>query len=136
MKKLFAIALLLSFTLAFSLTATTSHAQLIKTVTLSKSSLSSTDTAYVVVSPDASYVSLELKAVKTSGTPAGKGYVYGIFPDGTNSTKLDSLTVTNVATDQTLLFAIPARINYKAYKIQFVSSGGVWVPTLYSLRRS
>lgn len=136
MKKLFAIALLVSFTLALSLTATTSHAQLIKTVTLSKASLSSTDTAFVVLSPDASFVSLELKAVKTSGTPAGKGYVYGIYPDGTNSTKLDSLTVTNVATDQTLMFTIPTRIIYKSYKIQFVSSGGVWVPTLYTLRRS
>ena len=106
-----------------------------KQITLTKTSLSGTDTATADILIDNTVVSVELIATKTSGTVAGMVYLWGYDLKGTNKVKVDSLTVTNISGDQWNLITIPERTKYSKYSAQFLSTGGVWVPKLYNMRR-
>ncbi len=133
MKKLFSL-LLIAIGILCVLPQET-DAQIVKQVTLSKASLSSTDTSYINITPDNTYVSVEFHGNKTSGTVAGKIYVLGLALNGSGYDKLDSLAITNVTTDQWKLYPFRYK-DYKTYQIQFLSTGGIWVPTAFTLRRS
>lgn len=140
MKKLFAAALSMALILFISNCA---HAQLVKSETIkstagvAKTSLSSTDTAYALSGViTAAHKSIEIGATKTSGTVGGKVYFQGKNLDGASWVNLDSMTVANSAGLQYKLITVPATLIYSDYRFQFLSTGGVWAPAAYTLRRN
>lgn len=67
-----------------------------------------------------STVSIQPVLTKKSGTVAGKVYLYGTV-DGTNYIKLDSLTLSDQATNTAIFNVTPAK--HSQYKIQGVGNG-------------
>lgn len=133
MKKLFPFLLLA--VMAFAYTPT--HAQIPKAVAPSKTSLSAADTASAVIPIDGTVQSVQIGATKTSGTVAGKIYWQGLTLDGATWVKLDSMTVANSAGLQYKLITMgTAPFIYLSYRFYYLSTGGVWVPSGYYLKRN
>lgn len=72
---------------------------------------------------------------KTSGTVGGKIYYQGLNLKGDTWTNLDSLTIANSAGYQFKRIAITTPLPYAGYRFYYLSTGGVWAPTAYYLRR-
>jgi hypothetical protein len=104
---------------------------------LTKQTLTNTDTSYIIYQAESSTKNIMVRLTKTSGTPAGKVYLYGTI-DETNYDLLDSLTVTNVAT-QYKYFTYAGTLDalqYYKYKIIFYQTGtAVTIPKFYVLKR-
>jgi hypothetical protein len=128
--------LLTLFIVMLSCSAINTNAQIVSTITPTKTSLSSTDTAYSSLPITSVVKSIEIGATKTSGTVGGKVYFLAQTLDGATWEKLDSMSVANSAGLQYKLITTPANLIYKAYKFQYLSTGGVWVPSAYYLRRN
>jgi hypothetical protein len=89
--------------------------------TLVGRALSNTDTLALNFNSIGSNVkSFQITVVKVSGTVAGKVYLQAT-DDGILYTKLDSLTLTDVAAQTK--FNIPAHTSYNSYQAYFVTSG-------------
>lgn len=132
MKKIFAILSLIAIA-AFCVPAVT-HAQIISTITLSKASLSSTDTSTATITADDYVRSFTVVATKTSGTVAGTIYFYG-SGNGTNFDLLDSLTVANTSGAQYKTFKPALPLVYYQYKITTYSTNGGWTIAAKKLTR-
>ena len=105
-----------------------SHAQRLKSVTPTKTSLTlSADTANATLPIDNTTKSVIATATKTSGSVAGKIYFLGSI-DNSNWDKIDSLVVTNISGKQYKNFTI-RYLEYPYYKFQYLSTGGVWAIT-------
>lgn len=133
MKKLFAPITLFAIMAAFA--PQTADAQILRSVTLSKTSLSGTDTSTGTITADDYVRSFTVVATKTGSSPTGKVYFYG-SGDGTNYDLLDSLAVANVAGAQYKTFkpALP-QVYYK-YKIAAYTAGGALTLSAKQLSRS
>jgi hypothetical protein len=129
------IAFLIAATLLVCITPKKSDAQINKSVTLSKASVSGTDTATATITADDYVKSFTVVATKTSGTVAGKIYFYG-SGDGTNYDKLDSLTMADAAGAQFKTFKPLLPLVYYKYKVTALSTGGVWTVALKQLERT
>lgn len=103
-------------------------------VTPTKTSLSSTDTAYSVIPLTSPVDKITLQAIvtKTSGTVAGNVVVQGSL-DGTNYVNIstDTLTLANQSIN-TKIWTFDKRAYYH-YRLRFYSSSGVMVPSGYIL---
>ncbi len=132
MKKL----LTLVFLFAISFATTQVHAQIVKAITPTKDSLSSTDTGYAVIAMTSEVKSIECGGTKSSGTVGGKIYLLGQTLDAATWVKIDSLTIANSAGLQYKLITAPEALIYSAYKFQYLSTGGVWYPKAWYLRRT
>lgn len=130
MKKL--LTVLITAALLFTVQA---KAQIVSTVTPSKTSLSSADTASAVLPISNVVTAVEIGATKTSGTVAGKVYFQGLNLKGDTWTSLDSLTVANSSGYQYKQIAITTPLHYSSYRFYYLSTNGVWVPSAYYLRR-
>ena len=131
MKKLLTV-----LTIAVLLFSVNAHAQIVKPVTPSKTSLSSTDTANAVLPIDNTVTAIEMSGTKTSGTVGGKIYYQGLNLKGDTWTSLDSLTISNTAGYQHKRIAITTPLPYASYRFYYLSTGGVWAPGAYYLRRN
>lgn len=128
--------LLTLFIAAFLLLAAQeSKAQLVKAVTPTKTSLSAADTAAAVLPLDKTATSVEMGGTKTSGTVGGKIYFQGLNLKGDTWVKIDSLSITNTSGYQYKQIAVTT-FPYASYRFYFLSTGGVWAPTAYYLRRN
>lgn len=132
--------LILFFSCMLMLTHTSKcDAQIMKDVSplLSKSTLTNTDTSYVIYQPENSTRNIMVRVTKSSGTPGGIVYIYGSV-DATNYDLLDSLEITNVAT-QYKYFKYTGtldQLQYYKYKIIFYQTGtAATVPKVYVLKR-
>jgi hypothetical protein len=136
MKKLF-VAMLAAFTVFFVM-PTVSQAQIVKTIATSKASLSGADTANATIPVEATIKSVQFGGTKTSGTVGGKIYLQGLTLDGGTYVNLDSLTISNTAGLQYKLVAFHSALPliYQSYRFYYLSTGGVWVPKAYYLRRN
>ena len=85
--------------LALLVTAAKSQASFVGTTTNSARAIlnATEDTALYQLNTSYPFVSIQTKVTKTSGTMAGKVYVWS-SPDGANYTLRDSATLTNVTT--------------------------------------
>lgn len=133
MKKI--IIFLIAATLLVCVTPKHSVAQMNKSVTLSKSSLSGTDTATATITADDYTKSFTVIATKTGSSPTGKVYFYGTG-DGTNYDLLDSLTVANVAGAQYKTFKPALPLVYYKYKVSAFTAGGTLTIALKQLERT
>jgi hypothetical protein len=95
---------------------------------------SAADTAYVNLSLDGTFKSVELYAKKISGTVAGKQYFEGKSLDGGSWVRLDSLTMADVATDQLKLLSVPNPRTYQAYRVSVISATGTSRVKVYACR--
>ena len=120
MKKLSFV--LLSFALVLCLSVTQhAEAQIVKQVTLSKTTLTNTDTSKITLSVDQTVLSVEASVTKTSGTVAGTVKLQGTF-DGVNFDDLNTLTLADQALNRKVM-AIPTPLVYPVYRLIFLSSG-------------
>lgn len=120
MKKL--LYALLSFSFIFlACINQNASAQIVSSVTLSKTSLANTDTSKATLSVDRSAVSVEVKVNKTSGTIAGTVKLQGTF-DNVNYDDLNTLTLADQALNRKVM-AIPTPLTYPVYRVIFISSG-------------
>jgi hypothetical protein len=132
MKKLFAILVL--FAVAALVAPTQTHAQINRTVSLSKATLTSTDTSTATITADDYTRSFTVIVTKTSGTVAGKVYFYG-SGDGTNFEKLDSLVLADVSGAQVKTFKPVIPLVYYQYKITDLQTGGTTTISAKQLTR-
>ncbi len=134
MKNLFYVLLSFSILLLASINETAT-AQIVKTVTLSKTTLTNTDTARSNISADKTVLSVEVSVVKTSGTVAGTVKLQGSF-DAVNFDDLNTLTLADQALNRKVM-AIPTPLIYPVYRIIFISSGtNVTTVSAKQLRRT
>ena len=142
MKKL--LYVLLSFSILFLAAPNqNASAQIVKSESITgtsgaaKTSLSSADTAYALSGVITStHKSVEIDATKTSGTVGGKVYFQGKILSTSTWVSIDSLTVGNTSGLQYNLITVPSTLKYSDYRVYFLSTGGVWVPAVYTLRRN
>lgn len=82
-----------------------------------------TDTAIAIIKLASYNEALTIQAIvnKTSGTIAGKVYLYGSL-DATNYDKLDSLTLSDQAVNFKH-FTVSPPAKYYAYQLQYVATG-------------
>jgi hypothetical protein len=111
------------------------HGQIVKqvTITAADDTLTNADTATVSLSFDGSFKSVQGLVDKISGTVAGSVTFQGQTLDGATWADIDALTLTNVAS-QYKLFAVPSPRTYKAYRLRIITSAGVVVPKVFTLR--
>ncbi|MGN6293772.1 MAG: hypothetical protein ACTHMV_13595 [Chitinophagaceae bacterium] len=128
MKKFLIVAMALIALLAVP--AKDTHAQIIRPVTISSSDslLTNADTAYIALTFDGSYKSVEAWVEEISGTTGGKVYLQGKLPHNGVSVSadwasLDSLTLADQAAAQYKLFNVPNPRTYAAYRLVFLKSG-------------
>jgi cyanophycinase-like exopeptidase len=104
------------------------------TISAADDTLVNADTAFVTVSIDATYKSVEGLVQKVSGTVAGTVVFQGQSLDGGSWVDIDSLTLTDVAS-QYKIFSVPTVRTHKAYRLRFITSGTNSVkPKAYTLR--
>ncbi len=108
----------------------TSHAQLTPKVPIANADtlLTNADTAYVALSFDGSFKSVEAWVEEVSGTTGGKVVLQGKLPHngvsvGTDWAGIDSLALADQATAQFKLFNVPNPRTYAAYRLVFLKSG-------------
>lgn len=130
MKKFLSIIALTAALFAF--TNNNAQAQIVRSATVSKATLSNADTAYATLSVS-NMVSAEALVTKVSGTVAGTVYLQGTV-DGTNYVNIDSLTLANTATQLKVFSTAP--LIYAKYRLQFITSGGSVTPKAYTLART
>jgi hypothetical protein len=131
MKTFFAALMLIVIALV---AAAPSQAQIVKTVTLSKDTLSSADTSIATITAEDYVRSFTVVATKVSGTVAGKAYFYA-SGDGTNYDLIDSLTVANVSGAQYKTFKPALPLVYYKYRVYTLSTNGVWALRVRQLTR-
>ena len=99
-------------------------AQIVKSVTIAAAddTLVNADTAYVTLTFDGSYKSVEAYVNNLSGTTTGKVWFQGEYPHAGGGTwaDLDSLTISG---DSYKLFVVPDPRTYKAYRFKFIAAG-------------
>lgn len=135
MKKLFSVILSFALVLAVTVLPDHAHAQIVKPVTLSKTTLTNTDTSKATLSVDRSVASIEVKVVKTSGTVAGTVKLQGTF-DGINYDDLNTLTLSDQILNRKVM-AISTPLIYPGYRLIFIASGtNVTTVSAKQLRRS
>ena len=110
-----------SLIIAAVATSFQSHAQIVTAVTLSKATLTNTDTAKSFLAVDKSVVSVEVAVSKTSGTVAGVVKLQGTF-DKVNYDDLNTLTLADQALNRKMM-AVSTPLVYPFYRIIFISSG-------------
>lgn len=120
MKKLFYVLLSLSLVLVSSLHQN-ANAQIVKSITLSKTTLTAPDTAKATLSVDNTVVSVEVTINKTSGTVAGTAKLQGSY-DGTNWDDISSLTLADVTLNRKVL-SLPIPLAHPIYRVIFITSG-------------
>jgi hypothetical protein len=140
MKSFLSLFLSLVMLAAFTIVPTKhSDAQIVKTYSVvgkvkTDTVGSAADTAFVSLSLDGTFKSVELFAKKVSGTVAGKQYFEGKSLDGGSWVKLDSLTMADVATDQLKLISVPSPRTYQAYRVSVYSATGTSRVKVYACR--
>ncbi len=132
MKKL--ITFLIAATIFAGLAPQKADAQISRSITLSKASLSSTDTSTATITADDYTRSFTVVATKTGGTVAGTVYFYG-SGNGTNFDLLDSLVVANTSGAQYKTFKPVIPLVYYQYKITTYSTNGTWTISAKQLTR-
>ncbi len=121
--------------LIFCAVALASHAQIVNTVTLSKTTLTAPDNATGVLYIDKTVQSVEVQLSKTSGTVAGTVTLQGSV-DGTNYDVLNTLTLADQALNRKTM-ALPVPLIYAHYKIVFATTGtSVSTVAAWTVRRN
>lgn len=131
MKKILALAIV---TLSILFVAQHAQAQSLKTFTLSKTTLSATDTGYVVTALDDYTQSIYYKFTKNSGTPTGYFIISG-SNDGSNWDALDTLTITGNGAFKTKDMG---KLIYNSYRVRAITTSTTQNITIaaYYLRRT
>lgn len=116
-----------------------SNAQIIKTYSVVGKSKTDTlgsaaDTAHTSLLFDGSFKSIELYALKISGTVSAKHYFEGKTLDGNNWVKIDSLTIADQAGDQYKIISVPSPRTYAAYRVSSYSATGTIRVKVYACR--
>lgn len=135
MKLSLSFLLVIVTTLFVSAVPEQARSQIVKPIVLSKSTITNVDTATGTLAVTLADISLEVDAVKVSGTVAGTCTLQGSF-DGVNWDILNTLTFANQALNRKMI-VLPTPLAYPRYRVQFISSGSTSVNTLtaYMLRR-
>lgn len=101
------------------------EAQIVRQVTIAAAddTLTNADTAFVSLTFDGSYKSVEGWAKEVSGTTAGTIKLQGLAPDGVNWEDVTSHSLTDITTEQFKVFSIPNPRTHKSYRLRFETTG-------------
>lgn len=94
------------------------------TIAAADDTLVNTDTAYVTLTFDASFKSVECWSKLAAGAHTGGRIVFqGEYPHGSTWAGLDSLSITDTSYAQFKLFTVPSPRLHKSYRLAFYKSG-------------
>jgi hypothetical protein len=131
------IALITLALLAFCFVPQVTNAQIRRTITPTKDSISGTDTMYANFTGASTMKSFTVYLTRASGYIRGKIYLMGSVNSSTYD-KIDSLTVTNLAAQNKTFNAGASNgyLIYRYYRFQFLSdTSGVQKAVVYQLER-
>lgn len=100
-------------------------AQIVKQITIAAAddTLTNADVALVTLTFDGSFKSVEGWVKEVSGVTAGTVKLQGLALDNTNWEDIESLSLTDVATEQFKVFAVPSPRKHKSYRLRFETTG-------------
>lgn len=132
--------LLISATMLFAGAILPTHhadAQIVRQLTIAAAddTLTNADTATVTLLFDGSFKTAEAWIKEVTGTTGGTIYFQGETLHGSVWEDLDSLTLSDVTTEQFKLFVVPNPRRHKSYRFKYIKSGtGTAEIKAYTLR--